>query len=427
MARSLPRPAPVANASPVNLTSVMNVCSADEREHWDTLSTVLHEAERKGAYEIHLEPELDFLRLRLRSPFDFTETRVESHESYLQALDLLERCIWDDDDNQMARRGWFTFTMSTTPTLFQFDVVPSTMGSTFLLTLLEDSQQLPARLEDIGLSRVQMTKLQEAMARKSGLIIVASELSRARIRTSRAIAQTLVAPDMKVIMSDTPMHPAIPRTTQLGMDFPATDLQSNTWSAMCRLGADAIVATQTLEDGAARELMSYASEQTLVVQSLRASTVVDCLSHLLGLGIRSETLALTLSAIVIQHSVQCLCPYCRTGAAPDDEGTAWLAKYSPIQAGNVNDWLRHRMRSSFSEATGCDKCDDSGYGNSLDVFDVFTFSNEVKDALYDADYRYAFSQIREQHSLGRNLLKLAQEGIISLSEAIRITRLDADG
>lgn len=82
------------------------------------------------------------------------------------------------------------------------------------------------------------------------------------------------------------------------------------------------------------------------------------------------------------------------------------------------------MRSSFSEATGCDKCDSSGFNNWLDIFDVITFNDEIKDALYDADYRYAFSRVREQQSLGRQLLKLAQEGIISLAEAIRITSLD---
>ncbi|ASJ71685.1 ATPase, T2SS/T4P/T4SS family [Granulosicoccus antarcticus] len=427
MARPLPNLASVANISPVNLTSVMNVCTAGEREYWDTLSTVLHEAEKKGAYEIHLEPEFDFLRLRLRSPFEFTETRIENSEPYLQALALLQRCIWDEEVSETARRGWFTFTMSSAASLFQLDVVPSSLGATFLVTLLEDFRKQPARLEDIGLGRAQLSNLKEALSKKSGLVIIAGDLAQARIRTSRAIAQALVAPDMKVIMSDNPMHPVIPRTTQLGMDFPPTDLQRNTWNAMCRLGADAIVATQTLEESAARQLISYASEQTLVVQTIRASTAVDCLSYLLGLGIRSETLAHTLSSLIIQHRVQCLCPYCRTAAAPDDEGTAWLAKYSPIQANNVNDWLRHRMRSSFSEAAGCDKCDASGYANWLDIFDVLTFCDEVKDALYDADYRYAFSQIKQQQSLGRQLLKLAQEGIIPLSEAIRITRLEMDG
>lgn len=421
MARPLPYPASVADESPVDLSTVISVCPASERKGWNTIAGMLHDAEGRDAFEIHVEPEADCLRLRFRSAFDFTEIRVEDSQDYLQSLDLLQVHLWGQAVDTLARRGWFTFTVSNEPCLFQIDIVTSSKGPTFLLSRLDDSGKLPARLEDIGLNRSQLTTLNEALQKKNGLIVVASSLAQARRRTSRAIAQKLVAPDRKIVMADIPMHPDIPRTTQLGMDFPATDGQSNNWNALCQLGANAIVSTQPLEDAAARKLINQAAEHTLVVNTISASSASDCIGRLLGLGIRSEFLAHCLSSIVLQYRAKCLCTYCRVSATPDDKGTAWLARYSPIQAGNINDWLRHRMRSSFSEAEGCERCDHTGYRQHLDIFDIIKINVELRDALYDGDFPYVFSLIEQRQTLGGSLLKLAQEGIISLSEAVRVT------
>ena len=79
------------------------------------------------------------------------------------------------------------------------------------------------------------------------------------------------------------------------------------------------------------------------------------------------------------------------------------------------------MRASFSDAPGCSKCNETGYRAWLDVFDIITLTSDVKDALFDADYQYAVTQIQQQHALPEKLLKLAQEGIISLAEAARLT------
>ncbi len=86
----------------------------------------------------------------------------------------------------------------------------------------------------------------------------------------------------------------------------------------------------------------------------------------------------------------------------------------------VNDWLRHRMRSSFSYGQGCNRCGNTGVGNALEIYDIVSIDNAVKDALYDSDIRYALSLLQSQTTLPGQLLKLAQEGIITLAEANRL-------
>ncbi|MFK8081365.1 MAG: ATPase, T2SS/T4P/T4SS family [Granulosicoccus sp.] len=421
MSCALPFHLPEAYQSPIDVTSVLTVCPVSERPVWEALSELLHNAGRMEAFEIHLEPSGESLRVRYRSVFDFAETRLPLNDIALKAVNILASRLWGSDRNDVARRGWFKFTVSEKPLLFQLDNVPCSIGSSFLITALEDVSQQPARLEDIGLSREQLSTLKCVLESRTGLLVVASRLPQVHRRTSRAIAQSLISPDVKVVMADTPLHPLIPGTSQLGLDIPATTEQRKNWQALCQMGADAIIAAQTLENDMSVQLINLAAEKALVVISVDEDNASSCLARLMGLGARSETLAHKLNGLILQHRIRCLCTYCRVGSVPDDLETAWLARYSPVLEGNINNWVRHRMRCSFSEAPGCDHCNGTGHRTWLDVFDLVTVTPDVKNALFDADYQSAMIRIDGEKSLAKKLLKLAQEGIISLSEACRVT------
>lgn len=422
-----------APAHPVDLCKVLSVCPENERESWQRLQKMLDDASNQQAYEIHLEPDQNCWRLRIRTPFSFNETRIENTQDYRALLTHLQARLWQSPRqspgqspvDDLPRRGWFSFPINTVEHLIQLDVVPSVRGDTFMISLLHPVRSPPPRLDELALSREQQVQLRTLLKQSSGLIVIASDMTQNRSKITRALTQELVAPDRKIVCADSPGHPLLPGTTQLTMDRPPSTEQARTWSAMCQLGCDAVIACQDLEDDIARQQIRMATEKTLVIQGLNVNNSADAVDRLLAMGIRSEALARSLSAIVVQRQVRCICPYCRYTHIPDDSGTAWLAEHSPIKAGNINDWLRHRMRSSFSQAPGCERCGDTGLGSALDILDIVTIGDAVKDALYDADIRYALSLLREQSELSKHLLKLAQEGIITLSEAIRIAPLRA--
>lgn len=410
-----------ASEHPVDLCQVFEACKDTEKASWELLQQTIEDACQQHAHEIHIEPDEGCWRLRFRSPFNFTEVRVENITDYQISLSLLESQLWGTPQTELPRRGWFSFIAQSTEQLLQLDVVPSARGKTHLITLLQPLRKPPPTLDELAMTRSQRSQIRSFLHQPSGMTLIASDIAHARSRTARAFAQELVAPDKKIVCVDSPGHPLLPRTTQLAMDTPPTDTQVQSWTAMCQLGCDAIIACQTLDDELTPDLIRLATEQTYVVQSARVKSSADAIAKLLALGIRSEAIARTLSAVVVLRQAQCVCQYCRHGQIPDDVGTNWLAKYSPIKPSNINDWLRHRMRSSFSHGQGCNRCGNTGLGNALEIYDIVPIDDAVRDALYDSDIRYALSLLESQTTLPGQLLKLAQEGIISLAEANRLS------
>jgi type II secretory ATPase GspE/PulE/Tfp pilus assembly ATPase PilB-like protein len=413
-----------ASEHPVDLCRVLEECEESEKVAWELLRQTIEDACQQYAHEIHIEPDEGCWRLRFRSPFDFTEIRVENISDYESSLELLESQLWGTPQTELPRRGWFGFTAQSTEQLLQLDVVHSARGKTHLITFLQPLRTPPPTLDELAMTRAQRTQIRSFLHQSSGLTLIASDVAHARARTARAFAQELVAPDKKIVCVDSQSHPLLPRTTQLAMDTPPTNAQVQSWTAMCQLGCDAVVACQTLDDGLTPDLIRLATEQTYVVQSARVKNVADAIAKLLALGIRCEAIARTLSAVVVLRQAQCVCQYCRQNQVPDDVGTNWLAKYSPIKPSNINDWLRHRMRSSFSHGEGCNRCGNTGIGNTLEIYDIIPVDDAVKDAFYDSDIRYALSLLESQTTLPGQLLKLAQEGIITLAEANRLAPVE---
>jgi len=424
MAQPLYTPAyalPDADASQVvNLCNINNECSLTERHSWQALQLLLDDANRQYADEVHIEPDQDCWRLRMRSPFEFTEIRVQGTDKYKKSMELLQTYLWDNPLKSKARRCWFHFSVGDIPRLVQLDVVPTSRGDTYMIRLLHELTAPAARLDQLSFSSSQRTLLRSLINRNSGLVLLASDTRDARTQTARAIAQELVAPDRKIVCAESPCHPLLPRTTQLSMDLPATAEQTSSWIAACQMGPNAIVACQTLEDSTARQLIRFATESTMVMQSVDATDAANALDRLLSMGTRSEAIARSLSAIIIQRRARSVCNHCRITQAPDDAGNNWLAYHSPIVEGNIKDWLNHRMASRFSHGEGCLQCHNSGCGAPMDIFDIITLTDEIKDALYDGDVRYAQYLLRQNKSLEERLLKLAREGVISLTEAMRI-------
>lgn len=413
-----------ASEHPVDLCWVFEVCKDSEKIAWNLLQQTIEDACQQHAHEIHIEPDEDCWRLRYRSPFDFTEVRVDNISEYQSSLTLLENQLWGTPQTELPRRGWFGFTVQSSEQLLQLDIVPSARGKTHLITFLQPLKTPPPTLNQLALTRAQRTQIRNFLHQPCGMTLIASDIAYSRARTARAFAQELVAPNKKIVCVDSPGHPLLPRTTQLAMDNPPTSSQIQKWTAMCQLGCDAVIACQSLDDELTPDLIRLATEHAYVVQSAKVRTVSDAIAKLLAVGIRCEAIARALSAVVVLRQAQCVCIYCRQNQVPDEQDTEWLARYSPIKPNNINDWLRHRMRSSFSHGQGCNRCGNTGIGNTLEIYDIVPIDHAVRDALYDSDIRYALSILESQTTLPKQLVKLAQEGIITLAEARRLAPVE---
>jgi general secretion pathway protein E len=137
----------------------------------------------------------------------------------------------------------------------------------------------------------------------------------------------------------------------------------------------------------------------LVFATLHTNDAVSAVTRLVDMGVEPFLLASSLIGVGAQRLVRCLCLECRKPFVR--EGVTYFA------------------------AVGCAACNRSGYRGRTGIYELLTVDDELRRLIHDR----ASEQALRAHVLGRGMqtlrddgMRWAAAGVISLEEAVRVTR-----
>jgi len=398
----------------------MRVCEVSERAAWDTLEQTLLDAHNRHCSELHIEFEPDCIRLRHLMPAGFEESRLPAGDPIHASMHALRHLLWPLSDTPQSRSGWFQLPMRGESFLYRLDAVSTANGHSYVMQRLHSTQRPQPNLDDVVRHSGQLEHFRKLLKRPNGLVLLANHKTSNRFRICRAIAQSLISPESKIVMAEQDFHPLAPRTTQIVLPAQPTPEQQNAWQMSCDMSANVIISAMT--EHATNTLASKACEDCLVIQGVSASSAAQTLKRLLAAGIKPEVIAPSIQAIVSVHQMSHLCEDCKVPRSLSDTESEWLGQYSPMREGAIKDWLNERLSDTFFEALGCSSCYDTGTSKLQYHMQITEVSRDVRDALYEGDVRFALRLLHDTEQLPQLLLKQAQLGHITLSEAMRISQ-----
>jgi len=133
------------------------------------------------------------------------------------------------------------------------------------------------------------------------------------------------------------------------------------------------------------------------------------------MGVEGFLVASAVHAIVAQRLVRRVCEKCITTQELDAGQLSWLKN-------TVGDERAEAM--SFQHGAGCPACGHTGYKGRVAVHEMLDITSDLADALRSEDYvlfkERALAQ-KQFSPLVEGGLSLAQQGVTSLEEVIRIS------
>lgn len=408
----------------VDLCAITTVCAIRERPAWNALEAELKHALLSYSCELHIELESDCLRLRHLLPGGFDEKRLGLNHPLNDAILVLQQQLWPLFDRRSSKSAWFVFPIDTDKYLFRLDLVSSSSGSSLVLRRLHSTSRPLHSLDELLACSDEIRSMRKLIRSSSGLIALAGDSMVGRLSLCRAIAQSLVSPDKKIVMAEEEYHPSVPRTTQIMLPSHPNAEQLASWQLGCEMSASSIITAFT--HSASNTLAGKACEDCLVIQGVQATSAAGALKRLIAAGIRPEILASSLFAIASAYQIGHICELCKVPRKLSNTECNWISQYSPMREGAIKHWLAERLTDSFFEAPGCEACSSTGIGKMKFHLQITHISQAVQDALFSGDIRRAVQLITEADTLPQLLLKQAQQGKIPLAESIRISNAAMD-
>lgn len=367
------------------------------------------------ATDIHIEPMRSRLILRFRvdgvlrvmpsPPVELGEAIV-SRIKVLAGLDIAER--------RKPQDGGMRLRIGDRDIELRVATLASIHGETLVMRILQREGTL-IDLANIGLGERDRHTLYRLLDHVHGLIAVAGPTGSGKTTTLAAALTRLNDPGRKIVTIEDPVEYQIPGIVQAQIQ-PAIGLTfSAAIRSFVRQDPDVILVGEIRDGETARVATQAALTGHLVLTTVHANTAAAAFTRLRDLGVESFLLVGAMRGIVAQRLVRRLCEHCKKPSHLSRETLAADERYEAV--GFTAD-------SPVWEATGCARCNGSGFRGRIAVFEILTMSDTiVRLASEGADNAQieAAALAEGMTTMADDAVRKALAGQTSPAEVIRVT------
>jgi type IV pilus assembly protein PilB len=321
---------------------------------------------RDRASDIHVEPQKDYLRIRLRIDGVLQDV---AHLPSATGAALASRIKIMADMNIVERRraqdGQISLTVDNRDLDIRVATIETIWGEKLVLRLLDRSRSL-ITLEQLGFSHESYAKFHTLLHSPYGMIIVSGPTGSGKTTTLYAAIHELDQQVRNIMTIEDPVEYTFENINQSQINKLADISFANGLRAILRQDPDIILVGEIRDRETAEIAVQSALTGHLVLSSLHATDTPGALLRFIDMGIEGFLIASSVIAIVAQRLVRKVCDGCRTTHAPTAEEIDFAAS------------LGKALPKVLFHGQGCGRCNQTGYYDRLGVFEVLAMTEELK-------------------------------------------------
>ena len=396
-----------------DIEDIENGLSSESAPIIRIVNAIISKAIKMGASDIHIEPYMKVVRVRLRVDGVLMEIKqipksvsnpMVSRIKIMSDLDIAEKRLPQDGRFRIRSGGRdIDFRVSTLPTVY---------GEKIVMRIL-DKGNLKMNLEEFGLEAEELEKLYKALASPYGMILVTGPTGSGKSTTLYSCLNRLNTPDVNISTAEDPVEYELMGINQvhckseIGLDF-ASALKS-----FLRQDPDVIMVGEVRDKETAEICIKAALTGHLVLSTLHTNDAPGSVHRLMNMGIEPFMISASLLMVVAQRLARRSCPSCREEK---------IYPKQTFQALGL-DYERYKFKKYYA-GVGCPKCNGTGYKGRTGLYELMAVDDDLRDLiakgsnttiLMDKAVENGMRTLREQ------ALRKAERGELTLEEVLRVT------
>ena len=345
--------------------SVSNVSTVE------TVSSIIENAIASRATDIHIEPQINNVRIRYRvdgSLRQVTALPLDALQPVVARIKVLANM--NVTERRRPQDGHFSLTIDSGAFDFRISSIPARLGEKIVVRILDQRTVLKA-MSELGMTDFQERTLQAWILRPYGIILVTGPTGSGKSTTLYSCLNILNDIERNILTIEDPVEYQLPGINQVQID-PNIDLTfASGLRAGLRQDPDVIMVGEIRDLDTAKIAMRAAMTGHLVLSTLHTNNAVGAIAALKHMGIQPYVTASALVGVVAQRLLKTLCPHCRRRKKASD---AMLRDFSVPQ----NEENKNRY---FYQAAGCEHCMNSGYSGRLGVFEFLAIDERLREMI----------------------------------------------
>ncbi|NOY23979.1 MAG: type IV-A pilus assembly ATPase PilB [Acidobacteria bacterium] len=383
------------------------------------VNSLLTDAVRKGASDIHVEPYEKEMRIRFRidgilheimkPPLKMRDA-ICSRIKIMSKLDIAEKRLPQDGRMKLkmkleGKRKELDFRVSVLPTLF---------GEKIVMRIL-DSDMLMLDMTKLGFEPKSLEVFQMEVTKPYGMVLVTGPTGSGKTNTLYSSISLLNKIDTNIMTAEDPVEFNLKGINQvnvreeIGLTFAAA-LRS-----FLRQDPNIVLVGEVRDFETAEIAIKAALTGHLVLSTLHTNDAPSTISRLMNMGIEPFLVATSVNLICAQRLVRRVCTQCKEEVK--------IPKKTLLRIGYNEDEVD---KVKVFKGKGCDRCSGTGYKGRVGLYEVMQITDEMRELILSG----ATAMDLRHQAMKDGMITLRRSGLIkimngqtSIDEVLRETVL----
>jgi len=380
------------------------------------VNTIIVEAFKARASDIHLEPLAKKFRLRYRidgvlhemkAPPKRLQPAMLSRLKIMSNMSIAERRIPQDGRIQTPVGGKSID--------LRVSCIPTNHGESIVMRIL-DKEGLKLGLAELGFFTDDQQTFEKLIGLPDGILLVTGPTGSGKTTTLYAVLNYINRPDRKIITVEDPVEYQLSGINQVQVSEAVGLTFSTALRSMLRQAPNVIMLGEIRDLETATIAINASLTGHLVFSTLHTNDAPGAIPRLIDMGVDPFLLPASLLAVLAQRLVRTICVNCKEEVKNPERVFDRLKIEPPAGEFPVRLW----------HGAGCPECNQSGYKGRLGIFELMILDEQYHDPILKRSGAPEYLRLAQEQGMRTMFddgLRKAMQGVTTIEELLRVTRL----
>ncbi len=337
----------------------------------DLIDNIIKLAIEKRASDIHIEPQIDSVRVRFRIDGQLMVMANIGKEKQpqmigrLKAISNMHQERQESQDGRILLYDNYNIRVSSQKNIY---------GEKFVLRMLKKTAEI-RNIFELGFPFGEK-ELNKAINKKNSLTIMAAPTGEGKTTTLYSILDYLKSDDINITTIEDPVEIRIPGLNQIEIDKNIRFADS--LRTILRQDPDVILVGEIRDKETAEIAIQAGQTGHYVLSTIHTIDAIEVVTRLRKMGLTNYDIASTVGTTISQRLLRKLCPHCKRERDLSDYEKEIIEKIGE----KYNFKFKTNGVKTF-DAVGCEKCNNTGYYDRIGVFEVLNIDDDIKELIME--------------------------------------------
>ncbi len=374
------------------------------------VNTIISQAIRMRASDIHIEPFDDKVRIRFRVDGTLREimsTPVNTHGAIVARIKIMGKM--NISERRIPQDGRIETKIDGSEIDMRISILPTVHGEKVVIRLL-DRSNIILDLEELGFNDVNMQRINKILSVPEGIILATGPTGSGKTTTLYTLLRKYNRIDTNIITIENPVEYRLDGINQVQVNNKAGLTFASGLRSILRQDPDIVMVGEIRDNETAQIAIRAAITGHIVLSTLHTNDTASTLTRLVDMGIENYLVGTATVGILAQRLVKRICQKCKHSyLAGDDEKQ--VLSVSPDQPLTL--W----------RGSGCNACNKTGYSGRIAVHEVMIVDRKIRNLMFNN----ATAEDIKQCAIDNGMLTLfdscatlVTEGVTTVDELMRV-------